>query len=344
MKKKENNKAKKKQNKPLSPSSSTEDISKVVFSCGRQYIPIAVLGKGTYGKVYKVQRTDTKEIFAIKKIKMDVDTEGIPSTALREIAILKKIHHPNIINIADLSFSEKHIELALEYCKFDLKKLMDHLIKKDDPSYNINFIKVIMFQIIKATDFLHSHKILHRDLKPQNILVKEGNFLVKLADFGLSRVYSIPIRPYTREVLTLWYRAPEMMLGMCNYSTGLDIWSIGCMFGELFLKKPLFIGDSEIDQLFKIMQVFGTFNEDILPGYKSFPFYNQDFPFWKPKGLRNYVMEHAQVLFDENALDLLEKMLVIDPIKRISCREMISHPFFEGVKCPVDYDKIDNML
>ena len=201
-----------------------------------------------------------------------------------------------------------------------------------------------MYQIIKATDFLHSHKILHRDLKPQNILVKEGNFLVKLADFGLSRVYSIPIRPYTREVLTLWYRAPEMMLGMCNYSTGLDIWSIGCMFGELFLKKPLFVGDSEIDQLFKIMQVFGTFNEDILPGYKSFPFYNQEFPFWKPKGLRNYLVENTQVLFDEQALDLIEKMLVIDPIKRISCREMISHPFFDGVKCPVDYDKVDNML
>ena len=342
MKKKENKVQKKKNQKVLSGSSSSEEITEVTFACGRQYVPIEVLGKGTYGKVYKVQKNDTKEIFAIKKIKMDVDTEGIPSTALREIAILKKINHPNIINITDLAFSDKHIELVLEYCKYDLKKLMDNLILKKDPLYNITFIKTIMYQIIKATDYLHSHKILHRDLKPQNILVKEVNFLVKLADFGLSRVYSIPIRPYTREVLTLWYRAPEMMLGMCNYSTGLDIWSIGCMFAELFLKKPLFMGDSEIDQLFKIMQVYGTFNDELLPGYQNFPFFNQEFPYWKGKGLRNYLLDADQVGFDQNSLDLIEKMLVIDPIKRISCREMLSHPFFDGVKSPVDYEKIDN--
>ena len=187
-------KKEKKQKKPL---------SEKVFALGKAYIATARLGKGTYGTVYKVVKKDTNEIFAIKKIKMDVDTEGIPSTALREIAILKKMRHPNIISIKGLAFSDKNIELCLEYCQFDLKKFMDH--HKDDPSvYNIRTIKSLMYQIVKATDFLHSHKILHRDLKPQNVLVTEGTLIAKLADFGLSRVYSIPIRPYTKEVLTLW--------------------------------------------------------------------------------------------------------------------------------------------
>lgn len=308
-------KKEKKQKKPL---------SEKVFALGKAYIATARLGKGTYGTVYKVVKKDTNEIFAIKKIKMDVDTEGIPSTALREIAILKKMRHPNIISIKGLAFSDKNIELCLEYCQFDLKKFMDH--HKDDPSvYNIRTIKSLMYQIVKATDFLHSHKILHRDLKPQNVLVTEGTLIAKLADFGLSRVYSIPIRPYTKEVLTLWYRSPEMMLGMSNYSTGLDIWSLGCIFGEFFMKKPMFMGDSEIDQLFKIMKVYGTFNENVLPGYKSFPYFNKEFPYWRPMGLREYMTASCQVPMDEVAFDLLEKMLRIDPIKRISCKDALNH-------------------
>lgn len=295
-----------------------------VFALGKGYIATERLGKGTYGTVYKVIKKETNEAFAIKKIKMDVDTEGIPSTALREIAILKKMKHPNIVKIVDLSFSDKNIELCLEYCQFDLKKFMDYY--KDDSSiYNIRTIKTIMYQIIKATDFLHSHKILHRDLKPQNVLVTEGTLIAKLADFGLSRVYSIPIRPYTKEVLTLWYRSPEMMLGMSNYSTGLDIWSLGCMFGEFFMKRPMFMGDCEIDQLYKIMKVFGTFNENILPGYKSFPYFNKEFPFWKGTGLIKYISDNAIIPMEQIAFDLLEKMLKIDPVKRISCKDALNH-------------------
>ena len=334
------NKNKKKDNKKEKSS----DIQSKVFALGKNYMAIEKLGKGTYGTVYKaIKKDNPKEIFAIKKIKMDVDTEGIPSTALREIAILKKITHPNVVKIIDLAFSDKNIELCLEYCEYDLKKLIE--AKKDDVNfYNINFIKNIIYQIIKATDYLHSHKILHRDLKPQNILVmlnESENQIVKLADFGLSRVYSIPIRPYTKEVLTLWYRAPEMMLGMSNYSTGLDIWSIGCIFGELFCKRPIFTGDSEIDQLYKIMQVFGTFNELTLPGFKNFPYFTKEFPFWKGKGLQNHMKEICKIPLDNNAYDLLEKMLKIDPVKRISCKEALLHPFFNDLNCSLDYSKYD---
>lgn len=308
-------KTQKKEKKPLTEKK---------FSLGKSYTALERLGKGTYGTVYKVQKVDTNELFAIKKIKMDVDTEGIPSTALREIAILKKMKHPNIVKIIDLAISEKNIELCLEYCKYDLKKFLD-AFKNNEAVYNLSTIKTFLYQIIKATDFLHSHKILHRDLKPQNVLVHEGSLVCKLADFGLSRVYSIPIRPYTKEVLTLWYRAPEMMLGMSNYSTGLDIWSLGCIMGELFIKRPLFPGDCEIDQLFKLFQTFGTFNEAMLPGYKSFPYFNKEFPYWKGTGLREYIQKFGGIPMDSVAYDLLEKMLMIDPIKRISCREALSH-------------------
>ena len=218
--------------------------------------------------------------------------------------------------------NDKKIEIYLEYCEYDLRKFIDkfRMTNKELP---INNIKRIMHQIFKATDFLHSKKILHRDLKPQNILVCENNILTKLADFGLSRVYTIPIRPYTREVLTLWYRAPELMLGLNQYSIGLDMWSIGCILAELFLKKPLFPGDSEIDQIYKIFRVLGTPNEQTLPMFKYFPDYNEQFPIWPYTGLKSYC--DLGKIMDPQALDLLEKLIVLDPCKRITSKEALQH-------------------
>lgn len=131
----------------------------------------------------------------------------------------------------------------------DLKKFME-----EEKTIDKDKIRHIMFQIVSATLYLHSSKVLHRDLKPQNILIDPSNCFVKLADFGLSRCYTVPIKPYTKEVLTLWYRAPELILGSDQYSTAIDIWSIGCIFAELFTKRPLFKGDSEIGQLYEIFK------------------------------------------------------------------------------------------
>ena len=317
--------------------SEDEDITKKQFALGIQFQAVERLGKGTYGTVYKARKKGCDKFFAIKKIKNELDNEGIPSTALREIAILKKMKNPNVVNVEGIAFNKKHIELCLEYCKYDLKKLIDS--KKHDSSfYNVKFVKNMMYQLLKGVEHLHSHKILHRDLKPQNILVDDNGWILKLADFGLSRVYSIPIRPYTKEVLTLWYRAPEMMLGINNYAIGLDIWSIGCIFVELYLGSPFVMGDSEIDQLFRLFRIYGTFNELTLPGYKAFPYFDQDFPYWKGMGLKNYLDQRNQIIkIDGLAFDLMEKMLAIDPCKRITCKEALNHPYFNGVVCTCNY-------
>lgn len=287
------------------------------------------LGKGTYGTVVKAICNKSKKEIAIKKIKLDVETEGIPATTLREISILKHYSHPNIVKLLHLNMSEKKILLCLEFVNYDLKKFWDKEYSSKD--VEIDKVKTVMYQILKGIDFLHSKKILHRDLKPQNILI-DTNLNVKVADFGLSRTYSIPIKQYTREVLTLWYRSPELILGTEYYSTGIDMWSIGCIFGELFLKKPMFIGDAEINQLFKIFEVLGLPNDENLPGYKTFPHYSTSFPVYE-KGI-GLAQKFAKTCATPEALDLLGLMLLYNPAKRITCKEALKHPFFQGVYDP----------
>lgn len=304
-----------------------KNVKEKVFALGKNYIGQDRLGKGTYGSVYKALKKDTGEFVAIKIIKLDVDSEGIPSTALREIAILKKNNHPNVVRIHNLALSEKKIELYLEYCPLDLRKFID-MYKNNQKVYNLKTIKTIMFQILSATNHLHSRKILHRDLKPQNILISDQSFVTKVADFGLSRVYTIPLRAYTKEVLTLWYRAPELMLGLNQYSIGLDMWSVGCIFAELFITKPIFAGDSEIDQLYKIFRIFGTPNDSTLPGFRHFPDFNPDFPLWQGEGLSKYLSDKLLVKMDSESFDLLERMLVVDPCRRITAKEALYHVRF----------------
>ena len=134
-----------------------------------------------------------------------------------------------------------------------------------------------MFQMIAGLNFCHARRILHRDLKPQNLLIDRSGAL-KLADFGLARAFGIPVRTYTHEVVTLWYRAPEILLGQQQYSTPVDMWSIGTIFAEMVMKCPLYPGDSEIDELFKIFRTLGTPNEELWPGVSKLPDYKPTFP------------------------------------------------------------------
>ena len=179
-----------------------------------------------------------------------------------------------------------------------------------------------MFQLINGIDACHRHRITHRDIKPQNILLCNDGWL-KVADFGLARTFSVPLRRYTHEVVTLWYRAPEILLGLDKYTAAVDSWSIGCIFAEMATGRPPFTGDSEIGQLFKIFQLLGTPNEASWPGVSLLRDYQPTFPKWRPKSLKKAVPR-----LDEQGLDLLARLLTYDPVQRITTAEALSHPYF----------------
>lgn len=189
--------------------------------------------------------------------------------------------------------------LVFEYLTQDLKKLLDQhyppqgLIKQTVKSY--------LWQLLQGIAHCHSHRVLHRDLKPQNLLIdNQGN--IKLADFGLARSISLPIRTYTHEVVTLWYRAPEILMGSRLYGPAVDIWSIGCIFAEMATKRALFPGDSEIDQLFRIFRTLGTPNENVWPGVSRFPDFKSTFPQWQRQDIRKVL---AGSTMDDDGIDLL---------------------------------------
>jgi len=286
-----------------------------------QYQKKGKLGEGTYGKVYLAQDRITKEHVAMKKMILETEEEGIPSTAIREISLLKELSdHPNIVKLKDVLYLKSKLYLIFEYLDKDLKAYMDSGGQMDS-----RLVKSYLYQMLKGIAFCHSHRILHRDLKPQNLLIDTEGHL-KLADFGLSRAFGIPLRHYTHEVVTLWYRAPEILLGQSRYSTPVDIWSAGCIFAEMVTQTPLFPGDSEIDQIFRIFRTLGTPNDLIWPGVTKLPDYQPTFPQNPPQSLAKLFPQ-----LEPAGRDLLEKMLQYEPSKRISAKSALEHPFFNNM-------------
>ncbi|KAG6623187.1 CMGC/CDK/CDC2 protein kinase [Phytophthora cinnamomi] len=279
------------------------------------------IGEGTYGVVYKSLDLKTKQVVALKRIRLETEDDGIPSTALREISVLRELEHPNIVSLRDCLQEDGKLFLVFEFMDKDLKRFMEHKLGKLEPAQ----IKSFLYQLLKGLAFSHSRGIMHRDLKPQNLLVNMTGEL-KIADFGLARAFSLPIKKYTHEVVTLWYRAPEILLGQEVYSPPVDIWSVGVIFAEMVSKKALFPGDSEIDQLYRIFRTFGTPNETLWPGVTKLRDYAPTFPKWKPKDLRE-LFPHLE----ESGLNLLESMLRYDPGTRISAKEALRHPYFDDV-------------
>ncbi|XP_054565790.1 cyclin-dependent kinase 3 [Eptesicus fuscus] len=283
------------------------------------------IGEGTYGVVYKARNKDTGQLVALKKIRLDLETEGVPSTAIREISLLKELKHPNIVRLLDVVHSEKKLYLVFEFLSQDLKKFMDATPVAELP---LHLVKSYLFQLLQGVNFCHSHRVIHRDLKPQNLLINELG-AIKLADFGLARAFGVPLRTYTHEVVTLWYRAPEILLGSKFYSTAVDIWSVGCIFAEMVTCKALFPGDSEIDQLFRIFRTLGTPSEATWPGVTQLPDYKGSFPKWARKGLEDVVPS-----LDPEGKDLLQQLLQYDPSQRISARGALAHPYFSSAETP----------
>lgn len=285
----------------------------------------ANIGEGTYGVVYKARDKVSGETVALKRIRLEVEDEGIPSTALREISLLKELQHPNIVELRDCIQSDGKLYLIFEFVDRDLKKFMESQVDMLDPAT----VKSYLYQIIVGLEYCHARGIMHRDLKPQNLLVSKSGVL-KLADFGLARAFSPPLRPLTHEVVTMWYRAPEILLGASTYAPPVDMWAVGAILPEMVTKRPLFPGDSEIDELYKIFQLLGTPTDDVWPGVTALQDWNPSFPHWP-----RLTLYHIAPGLDDHGMNLLESMLVYNPVRRISAKRALAHPYFAGMPVPV---------
>ena len=284
--------------------------------------PGSNLGEGTYGVVYKAKDRTNDEIVALKRIRLEVEDEGIPSTALREISLLRELKHDNIVELKDCVQSDGKLYLVFEFLDRDLKKYMESCSGLLSPM----LVKSYLFQLCRGLAFCHARGVMHRDLKPQNLLVSRDGRL-KLADFGLARAFCPPIRPLTHEVVTLWYRPPEILLGSQTYAPPVDVWAIGTIFVEMVTKRPLFPGDSEIDQLFKIFRQLGTPSEDTWPGCTQLQDWNGAFPRW----VRSDYTKNCVDNLDHNGIDLLDRLLAYSPKDRITAKDSINHPYFDDL-------------
>ncbi|RKP15385.1 kinase-like domain-containing protein [Piptocephalis cylindrospora] len=285
------------------------------------YERLSKVGEGTYGVVYKAKDKKTGQVVALKKIRFDEEDEGIPSTALREVSMLKELKDSSIVQLLDHVFSGDHMYLVFEFVDVDLKRYIETSPEQITPHQ----VSSIMHQLFQGITYCHSRAILHRDLKPQNILINAKGE-AKLADFGLARTVSLPLCTHTHEVVTLWYRAPEVLLGASLYGPELDIWSLGCIFAELANKEPLMMGDTEIHQIYLIFQLLGTPTPEDFPQSKLMPDYNfEAFPKWKKKPLKEVVPS-----LDDDGIDLLGRCLQLASNDRIPAIRAIRHPYFKN--------------
>ncbi|TRZ22387.1 hypothetical protein HGM15179_004716 [Zosterops borbonicus] len=294
----------------------------------QQYECVAEIGEGAYGKVFKARDLKNGGRFvALKRVRVQTSEEGMPLSTIREVAVLRHLEtfeHPNVVRLFDVctvSRTDRETKLTLVFEHVD-QDLTTYLDKVPEPGVPTETIKDMMLQLFRGLDFLHSHRVVHRDLKPQNILVT-SNGQIKLADFGLARIYSFQMA-LTSVVVTLWYRAPEVLL-QSSYATAVDLWSVGCIFAEMFRRKPLFRGNSDVDQLGKIFDVIGLPEEEDWPNDVALP--RNAFTSRPAQPIEKFVPD-----IDEVGKDLLLKCLAFNPAKRISAYVALSHPYFHDLE------------
>merc|ERR1712226_1340155 len=288
--------------------------------------------EGTYGVVYRArEKHGKKEMVALKKLKMDREREGFPITSLREVNTLLRSQHENIVTVREIvvGYNADQIFIVMDFVEHDLKALMETM-KGNNQSFTVGEVKCLMKQLLEGIGHMHENWILHRDLKASNLLLSHGGIL-KIADFGLARDYGSPLKPYTPVVVTLWYRSPELLLGIQKYSTAIDMWSCGCLFGEFLQMKPLFQGKSEYQQLTLIFGLMGIPTEKRWPGYKQLPL-SSKMKFDGPDG--SQLRKRFAKSITRHGHNLLDGLLAYSTEKRITASGAINHPWFTEAPAP----------
>lgn len=315
------------------------DITDRLFN---SYEIIQQVGEGTYGKVFKAKDLQNNQLVAMKFVLMDNENEGFPITGLREINILRELQHPNIIKLHQIVNDEQNPRrqgtyLVFEYMNHDLMGLLDNEAMVFD---EITIYRIFR-QILEGLNYCHQRLILHRDLKCSNILMNNKGE-IKLADFGLGRQW-VAERPYTNKVISLWYRPIELLLGEEKYGPSVDVWSLGCIFGELFQRRPVFPFGTAIEIVNAIFTLCGTPSKNSWPEVKYLP----GFKTLKPKTCRRTLMDAFNRTIPSLALDLFNNMLCLNPAKRITAEEalksnwiliMSEKKLVEPLKLPTERD------
>lgn len=314
-----------------------DDVSK--------YEKLTKIGQGTFGEVFKAKHRQTRKIVALKKVLMENEKEGFPITALREIKILQLLKHENVVNLIEICRTKANsmkykatFYLVFDFCEHDLAGLLSNVNVK----FSMGEIKKVMQQLLNGLFFIHSQKILHRDMKAANILITK-NGILKLADFGLARAISTSNKSghanrYTNRVVTLWYRPPELLLGERNYGSPVDLWGAGCIMAEMWTRSPIMQGNTEQNQINLISQLCGSIGPEVWPGVEKLDLYNK---LELPKNQKRKVKERLKAYVKcPYALDLLDKLIILDPSKRLDSDSALNHDFFWSDPMPQDLAKM----
>ncbi|EDW74516.1 uncharacterized protein Dwil_GK21358 [Drosophila willistoni] len=279
------------------------------------------VGEGSYGIVYRARDTRNNEIVALKKVRMDQEKDGLPVSGLREIMILKQCKHENIVQLREVVVGKSldSIFLVMDFCEQDLASVLDNMPQP----FTESEVKCITLQVLRALKYMHARYIIHRDLKVSNLLMTDKG-CIKVADFGLARLYCNPPKPMTPQMVTLWYRAPELLLGSRTYTAAVDMWAFGCILGELLIGKPLLPGNSEIAQLDLIIELLGAPSKSIWPGFTELPALQN---FTLSQQPYNNLKSKFQALRPAGR-GLLNLLFIYNPSTRATAEECLNSKYF----------------